>query len=132
MLQCALAVFGFVPVIAGLMGCINGVAVFNDATAIGRDLDSHGRYLSGLLLAIGLCGWSSIRRIERHGSRLCLLAAIVATGGAARLYAAYVNGFPSIGMMGGLAMELLVTPGIALWCWRIEKLWKENQGEARA
>lgn len=48
-----------VPVVAGLWGVVHPLA---DSLGWGP---SHGRYLSGLRLAIGLGFWSAIPDIER-------------------------------------------------------------------
>ncbi len=45
------------------------------------DLDSHFRYLSGLLLAIGIGFASTVPRIEAQGGRFWLLTGIVMVGG---------------------------------------------------
>ena len=46
---------------------------------------NHGRYLSGLLLAIGLAFWASIPAIEKHTARVRRLTALVVVGGLCRL-----------------------------------------------
>jgi hypothetical protein len=45
----------------------------------------------------------------------------VLTGGLARLYAMALAGLPAAGMVGGLVMELGVTPALALWRERLER-----------
>ena len=84
---------------------------------VSTDLDSHFRYLSGLLLAIAIGFLSSLRDIERKGPRLRLLAAIVVAGGLARAYGAAMVGLPSFGHLGGLAIELGIVPAITAWQW---------------
>ncbi len=84
------------------------------------DLDSHFRYLSGLLLGIGLGFVCTIPRIETHGARFRLLTAIVVVGGAGRLLS-LLSGPLSPVMLAALCMELLVTPGLALWQWRVAR-----------
>ena len=121
LLQVAIAVFGLVPVAAGLAGCFFGPEIFSHGISVGRDLDSHGRYLSGLLAGVGLSFWGCIPAIEREGSRIRLLAAIVVVGGLARLYGVLVQGLPETGMIAALVMELGVTPALALWQMRIER-----------
>jgi hypothetical protein len=106
------AIAGLVPVSAGLAGILTG-AGFLDAG--GPALDSHVRYLSGLLLGIGLAFWASLRRPERYGARYRLLTAIVAVGGLARLYGVIVGDAPPLPMLFGLVMELGVTPALCLW-----------------
>ena len=103
-----------VPVAAGLAGVIYGPAAV-ELPGLSASQDSHARYLSGLLLGIGLAFWSMVPGIERHGARFRLLAAIVVLGGLARLVSLVVAGAPSAPMLGGLALELAATPLLALW-----------------
>ena len=120
MLQCAIAVLGFVPVIAGLAGSINGLPAFSEISFADRDFGSHARYLSGLLLGIGLSYWSLISRIEHNGAKVRLLTSIVVAGGSARLFGVYREGWPSVGMTAALGLELLVAPALAIWVYRLE------------
>ena len=113
-LQIAVAVGGIVPVSAGLAGIILGASLAGESHAA-ADLDSHFRYLSGLLLGIGLAFWSTIPGIERNGRIFRLLTAIVFIGGLARLYGVLIEGLPGYPMIGGLGMELVVTPLLCLW-----------------
>ena len=83
--QMATAILALIPIGAGLVGVLAGFGVFGDGAAVARDLDSHGRYLSGLLLGIGLGFWSTVPRPEACGPRVRLLATIVVIGGLARL-----------------------------------------------
>jgi hypothetical protein len=86
------------------------------------DLDSHFRYLSGLLLAIGVGFVSTIPRIETHGGRFRLLTGIVVMGGIGRLLSLLAIGMPSSAMIAALGMELLVTPGLAIWQRRVARM----------
>lgn len=119
LLQFVVAIAGCVPVFAGLLGMIKGASMAPDG-ADGLSLDSHVRYLSGLLFAIGLAFWFSIPRIETHGRRFRLLTAIVFVGGLARL-AGLAHGVPSAPMVFGLGMELIVTPLLCLWQARVAR-----------
>jgi hypothetical protein len=119
-LQVALACLALVPVAAGLAGVLRGPAMI-DGLAGTPSADSHMRYLSGLLLAIGAAWWTTIPAIERHGARVRLLAALVVCGGLARLLSLVVVGMPSGPMLGALVMELVVTPAIALWQARVAR-----------
>jgi hypothetical protein len=83
--------------------------------------DSHFRYLSGLLLGLGLGFWSTIPRIEANGTRFRLLTFPVVIGGLGRLFSLAAIGLPSAGMLGALAMELGVTPLLCFWQWRISR-----------
>jgi hypothetical protein len=121
-LQVTVAVLSLVPVGAGLAGAVYGIGVFEPVSRLGHDADSTGRYLSGLLFGIGLAYWSTVPAIATQGVRFRLLTLIVFTGGLARLGGLYLVGLPSAAMLGGLAMELLVTPALALWRERVDRL----------
>jgi hypothetical protein len=120
LLQIAVAIAGLVPVAAGLGGALLGPALqgqVGDAA-----LDSHYRYLSGLLLGIGLLFWSTIPAIERQGARFGLLTLIVVVGGFCRALGALIVGPPGLIMTLALTMELVVTPALYLWRQRVERL----------
>ena len=123
-LQVAIAVLGLVPVGGGLAGALlgpDGVIPGGPTASYDVSVDSHFRYLSGLLLGIGLVAWSSIPGIERHGGRFRLITAIVFVGGLARLYGVLVMGWPAGPMVFGLVMELMVTPLLCLWQWQVAR-----------
>ena len=105
-----------VPIGAGAAGVLLGPAlVGGDPAAGGVDLDSHFRYLSGLLLAIGLLFAASVPRIERHTAWFRLGAAIVFCGGLARLLSLLQSGAPSPPHLVAIVLELVVVPLLALW-----------------
>jgi hypothetical protein len=110
-----------VPIGAGGAGILYGPAMLTLGAAVPADLDSHYRYLSGLLLAIGLGFASTIPRIEHHSNRVRLLAGLVVLGGLGRLFGAAVTGWPSGPMAAALCMELIVTPALALWQYRVAR-----------
>lgn len=118
----AVAVAGLVPVGAGLGGVLLGADLFA-ATPGAADisLDSHVRYLSGLLLGIGLAFWTTLRRPEDHTARYRLLGAIVFLGGLARAYGLVAEGAPDLPMRLALVMEPVVTPAICLWQGRLAR-----------
>jgi hypothetical protein len=87
----------------------------------GGDLDSHYRYLSGLLFAVGLGFASTVRDIESRGARFRLLTVIVGVGGVGRLLALVTAGPPSGSMLAALTMELVITPALALWQYRVSR-----------
>ena len=119
LLQVVIAVAGAVPVAAGVAGALWGPSMLNPAA--GADLDSHFRYLSGLLAAIGVLYWSTIPRIEVMGGRFSLLTLIVVTGGLCRALGMLINGPTSGWMLMALGMELIVTPGLYLWQGRVAR-----------
>lgn len=121
-LQITMAVACLVPLLAGAQGMIGGIPTDGaDGGITGIALDSHVRYLSGLLLAIGLWFAVSIPHIQSHGRRIRLLASLVVIGGIGRLIGLIVVGMPSRAMLFALAMELLVTPLLALWQARVAR-----------
>lgn len=124
LLQIAVGVFGCIPVFAGLAGVILGPGMTQDSGSV--DLDSHFRYLSGLLLGIGLVFWWQIPNIESAGRLFRILTLIVFVGGLARLLGVVLHGWPPGPMAFALVMELGVTPALCLWQTRIgtgEKQW---------
>ena len=77
--------------------------------------DSHVRFLSALLLGIGIAFWRLVPNIEREGERFRLLTFLIVLGGFARLISLVIAGAPSKIMLGALVMELGVTPLLCLW-----------------
>lgn len=112
LLQIAVAVAAIVPVAAGTWGALGGLHAPQGAA------DSQARYLSGLLLAIGLGFWATIPRIETRGAIFRTLAAVVVVGGLARLAGAIETGLGAAVSL-PLLMELGVTPLLALWRERV-------------
>ena len=117
LLQAAVLLAGFVPVLAGSAGILLGANMAGGGGSI--DLDSHVRYLSGLLLGIGLVFWGTIPGIERRGAIFRALTGIVFIGGLGRLLGVLIVGVPSTPMAAALGMELVVTPLLCLWQSRV-------------
>jgi hypothetical protein len=118
LLQFAVALGSLVPISAGAAGIILGPAMV-DAGGVPMSADSHYRYLSGLLLGIGIAFATTVPAIEHRAARFRLLTAIVVTGGLGRLVSLLVRGTPDKPMLAALVMELVVTPALALWQTRI-------------
>lgn len=120
LLQVAVALGCVVPFLAGGAGMVHGPAFLHGVgPSVPADLDSHFRYLSGLLFAIGLGFASCIPGIERKTARFRLLAFLVFVGGLGRLYALASVGMPGAGHVFGLAMELVAVPLLVLWQARV-------------
>lgn len=107
--QASFAVAGIVPVAAGLWG------VFHPFADQVGSLLNHGRYLSGLPLAIGLTFWAAIPDIERRTTCIRVLTAVVVIGGVCRLLGMMMGDPLSPSVAGALAMELCVTPLLCFW-----------------
>ena len=125
-LRIAVALLALVPVGAGFAGVLLGPAMVAEASSVlpgpalvadtaSMPLDSHFRYLSGLLLAIGFGFWSCIPGIERRGARFRLLTGLVFVGGLGRAVSLETVGMPDLPMVFGLVIELGVTPALCLW-----------------
>jgi hypothetical protein len=117
LLQASIAIGGCVPVFAGGAGMVLGMEQ-GDVS-----LDSHFRYLSGLLFGIGIAFWYAIPTIETRTQYVRLLCLPIVIGGFARLGEAVFVGVPKTGMLLAIGMELVVTPGLCLWQSRIAKLY---------
>ncbi|TAJ40063.1 MAG: DUF4345 domain-containing protein [Reyranella sp.] len=111
-LQLSIAIAAALPVVSGLWGIVHGASD-------GTRTDNHHRYLSGLLLAIGLGYWSTVPGIEAMGGRLRFLTALVVTGGFARMLGMALGDAVTPPVIAALVMELLVAPLLCLWQVRI-------------
>lgn len=103
-----------VPLLAGGAGALSGAGFLGgDAAAV----DSHLRYLSGLLLGIGVAfAWASLD-LRRRVWVFDLLAPIVVLGGLFRL-AGLLWAMPPLPHLLALGMGLGVTP--LLW-WAVRR-----------
>src|SRR3954468_13011379 len=128
LLQQAVGLGAVIPVAAGLYGVLFGHSLTGDTVSVSAE--SHYRYLSGLLLAVGLCFWSTIPEIEAKTGRFRLLTLLVVVGGLGRLLGLALTGLPSLLMLGGLFVELIATPLLCLWQTRIANRHAEEYGVA--
>lgn len=123
LLQILVALGAIVPVLGGAFGLAGGFGLGGSA------LDSHVRYLSGLLLGIGLAFWWLVPRVERHGAVFRVLGLIIVVGGLSRLAGATQDGLgPGVALP--LVMELGVTPALLLWRERVARRWTAASGPA--
>jgi len=131
LLQAATAFACLVPLYAGGTGVIEGAAMLKGVTGtLPADGDSHFRYLSGLLLGIGIVFAASIPTIERRTTIFRALGFLVVVGGLARLASLFVAGTPGGGHLFGLVMELCVTPLLVLWQGRVARRFVTDGGRA--
>ena len=118
LLQIAVAAAGLVPVAAGALGALRPeLLIGGPPHAL-----THGAYLSGLLLGIGLAFWSLVPAIERQGRVFTLLTGLVVLGGLARALTAARLGAWNLSVELPLVMELAVTPALWLWQRRVSSL----------
>jgi hypothetical protein len=124
LLQAATALACFVPLSMGGLSVLRSAGVLRGVSPpLPIDLDSHFRYLSGLLLGIGIVFLASIPRIETRTVIFRTLGAVIVVGGLARLLSLVESGVPGRGHQFGLVMELIVVPLIVLWQGRVAKLY---------
>lgn len=121
LLQAAVALACLVPLATGAASVLRGPGVLDGTGPASADLDSHFRYLSGLLLGLGLAFASCIPAIERRTARFRLLGLIVVAGGLGRLASLAAVGLPGGGHVFGLAMELGIVPLLMLWQGRVAR-----------
>lgn len=121
LLQAAIVTACLVPLLAGGAGVLRGAGMIGGIEAATTDLDSHFRYLSGLLLGIGIGFLSCVPRIEARGGRFRVLGMLAIIGGLARLWSAVEDGMPSRDHQLALVMELGVVPALLLWQARVAR-----------
>jgi len=118
LLRIAVAAACVVPITAGGAGVVLGPAMVGIETATVA-ADSHYRYLSGLLLGIGILFLTTVPSIETSTVRFRLLATIVIVGGLGRLFGLLLNRNAEASSLFALGMELGVTPALLLWQSRV-------------
>ena len=118
-LRAAILFACLVPILAGGAGALSGAGFLGGG---GAALDSHTRYLSGLLLGIGLAfAWASFD-LPRRGRIFDVLAPLVVLGGLARL-GGLLHAAPPLPHVLALGMELGVTP--LLW-WGVRRAMRRD------
>jgi hypothetical protein len=130
LLQAAIAVGSLSPLLLGLAGMIEGPAMLAgvDRGGSAADLVSHYRFLSGIFFATGLVFLSCLPRIEVHGDRFRMAAALIILGGLARLGGYAMGDTPSLPHRVGLLAELVLVPLLVLWQARVESRRKKGSG----
>lgn len=116
-LQLAIGLACAVPITAGISGIVGAF----DGPATSAETSSHVRYLSGLLLAIGLAFLWCTPRVESRSASMRLLAFLVVVGGTARALSTPVTGVGPVTAF-ALLMELGVVPLLCLWQARVSRL----------
>lgn len=121
LLQAALIAGGAFSLFVAVASVVNGTTAVAPRAPVPLGLDSHFRYLSGIFLGALVAMYSCVPDIERKGSRLRLIGALIVCGGLARLIGVAAMGMPGWGHRYGLVMELVVTPLILLWQARLAR-----------
>lgn len=133
LLQAAVALGCLVAIGAGGAGMVTGGTFLRGLSApLPTDVDSHLRYLSGLLLGIGLAFAACVPAIERRSLPFALLTGLVVTGGLGRLASLLLVETPSAPHVAGLALELGLVPSLFLWQRRVARRTRRSTGDASA
>jgi hypothetical protein len=119
LLQIVIVLAAIVPVLAGAAGMVQGAAMAGGL--LDGAADSQFRYLSGLLVGVGVAYWLLVPRIEHEGPRLFLLTLMVVIGGFSRAAGMLIGGPAGMASYGAIVMELIVAPGIYLWQMRLAR-----------
>lgn len=120
LLKLAVALACLVPIGAGTAGVVLGPAVLErDVPASTPELESQFRFLSGLLLGLGIAFAASIPTIERRSELFTALSLMVVVGGLARLWALVVYDMPATPHVFALVMELVIVPLVFVWQKRV-------------
>lgn len=129
LLQLAVGLACLVPLVTGLAGVVRGPAMVEAGLAGAHpDLESHFRYLSGLLLGIGIGFALSIPTIERRSELFVILSGTVVVGGLARLADLLMSGAPSTPHVLALGMELVVVPLLFAWQRKVALRFRSGAG----
>lgn len=129
LLQLAVVVACLVPLSAGAIGAVQGPAMIRhipQGVAIGADLQSHFRYLSGLLFGLGVAFAATVPSIERRSEVFLALCGAVVAGGLARLLGVFAAGPPTRVHQLALLMELVVVPLLLVWQRKISRRFQSN------
>jgi hypothetical protein len=110
-----------VPIAAGATGVLVGPRMLHGVGSTSADLESHFRYLSALLLGIGLSFVACVADLDRRAGIYRVLSLIVMMGGLGRLIAACERGTPTSANRLAFVMELVVVPLLFRWLARIER-----------
>jgi hypothetical protein len=111
MIASAIRLAAIIPLLAGGAGVVWGPAFLGEAA--GPATASHLRYLSGLLLGVGLLALYCAADLSRRRDLFAVLCAMVTLGGLARALGLALDGLPPWPHLAALGMELGVVP--ALW-----------------
>jgi hypothetical protein len=120
LLQATIAVVSLIPLGAGFAGVFEGPKFLQVVANISAD--SHMRYLSGLLLGIGILAVTIIPNVEKHTERMAALTLIVFVGGLSRVWSLIEVGHPNTSMTAAFFVELVLTPSLYLWARRVARL----------
>jgi hypothetical protein len=128
LLQVTVAMLALIPTLTGAAGILIGPAFLTGEASAAASLDSHLRFLSGIFFAVGLAFYATVPSIERKGALFRLAAALVFTGGLARLTSLWVAGAPAWPHLAGLVMELAVVPALVVWQSRVARNARQQEG----
>lgn len=122
-----------VPIAAGAAGVLVGPRMLHGLGNASADVESHFRYLSGLLLGIGGGFIACVADLDRRAGLYRALSLIVILGGLGRVLGAIEHGTPTTGAnRAAFIMELVVVPLLLLWLGKIERRCDLKKGEGQS
>ncbi|MCR9195423.1 MAG: DUF4345 domain-containing protein [Hyphomonas sp.] len=113
-LQIWIGVISLIPLLFSVMGVINGAAYFMPDGGYPAALDNQLRYLSAIYLLVTLLLWWTIPSIEKHGTVLAFICAVIFLGGLARLLSHMTIGPGQPEQFAGMILELSA-PALLIW-----------------
>ncbi len=116
MLPHAIRLAALVPLLAGGAGALTGAGFLGEPA--GPATGSHLRYLSGVLLGLGLVAAWCAADLARRAAVFHALCLVVVLGGVARLGGLVAEGTPPLPHLLALGMELGVVPTLLAWSLR--------------
>jgi len=128
LLQITVSILALIPTLTGAAGILTGPAFLTGDASTAANLDSHLRFLSGIFFAVGLAFYATVPSIERKGGLFRLAAALVFTGGLARLISLFAAGMPAWPHLAGLGLELAAVPALVVWQARVARAFERRVG----
>ena len=113
-LQIGLGILSLIPLLFSVMGVITGASYFMPDGGYPAALDNQLRYLSAIYLLVTLLLWWAIPNIEKHGTMLTFICAVIFFGGIARLISYTTIGPGQPEQFVGMILELS-SPIFLIW-----------------
>jgi len=118
-LRVAVAVFGVVPVVTGLMAVTGGPAGMLDGQSTTPTVDNEVRFLGVYWLAFGVFVLWLVPRVDRLSGAFHAMLAVTFASGCARLLSVLLHGRPHPVIAAAMVVELVLPPVLAWWRYQL-------------